>query len=147
MSQEVFVSRALVRRSFLAAVAALAIGAVPAQAAGDSVRVIVAFKPGAAAAVRGAVVAARGNVKLQIDGMDAMAIEVPAQALNGLSRNPNVEYIEEDAKRYPLAGSTPSTGTPYVLGQQVPYGIQMVQADQLSDSLAGNRKVCIIDSG
>lgn len=146
MSQEFFVSPAL-RRSLLALAAALAIGALPAQAASDHVRAIVAFKPGAAAAMRGAVSAARGSVQLEIFGMDAMAIEVPAQALNGLSRNPNVEYIEEDVKRYPLAGSTPSTGTPYALGQQVPYGIKLVQADQLSDSLASNRKVCIIDSG
>ena len=147
MSQELFVSRALVRRSLLSAVAALAIGAVPAQAAGDSVRVIVAFKPGAAAAVRGLVSQARGSVQLEIFGMDAMAVEVPARALAGLARNPNVEFVEEDAKRYPLAGSTPSTGTPYAAGQLVPYGIKMVQADLVSDANAANRKVCIIDSG
>jgi subtilisin family serine protease len=113
----------------------------------DSTRVIVAFKPGAAAAAKQAVAAARGQVKLEIAGMDAIAVEVPAAALRGLARNPNVEYVEEDALRYPLALATPSTGTPYATGQLVPYGIPMVQADQLSDASAGNRKVCIIDSG
>jgi subtilisin family serine protease len=110
-------------------------------------RVIVAFKPGAAAAARQAVSAARGNVKLEIAGMDAMAVEVPTAALRGLARNPNIEYVEEDALRVPFALTSPSTGTPYASGQLVPYGIKMVQADQLSDAGADTRKVCIIDSG
>jgi subtilisin family serine protease len=116
-------------------------------AAPDTTRVIVAFKPGAAAKVKSVVAAAKGSVKHEIFGMNAMAIEVPAVALKGLENNPNVEYIEEDVVRKPFALTTPSTGTPYASGQLVPYGIPMVQADQLSDSAAGNRKVCIIDSG
>ncbi|MBH9552447.1 S8 family serine peptidase [Inhella gelatinilytica] len=118
-----------------------------AHAANDTTRVIVSFKKGGAAPVKAAVAAAKGQIKHEIFGMDAMAIEVPVQALKGLQNNPHVEYVEEDAKRYPMALTTPSTGTPYALGQQVPYGIKMVQADQLSDDLAGNRKICIIDSG
>ncbi len=113
----------------------------------DTTRVIVAFKPGAKAAVKGVVAAAKGAVKHEIFGTNAMAIEVPVAALKGLQNNPNVEYVEEDAKRYPLALTSPSTGTPYATGQLVPYGIKMVQADQLTDSVAANRKVCIIDSG
>jgi subtilisin family serine protease len=129
-------------------VAATAIGALGnAAAASDTTRVIVAFKPGKSAAAKAAVAAAKGNVKLEITGMDAMAIEVPAQALNGLKNNPNVEYIEEDVQRKLFATETPSTGTPYALGQQVPYGIKLTQADLVSDAVAGNRKVCIIDSG
>jgi subtilisin family serine protease len=117
--------------------------------AGDTTRVIVAFKPGAAANVKAAVASARGSVKHEIFGMDAMAVEVPTTALKGLEHNPNVEYVEEDLKRYPLSGTTPSTGTPYLSGQLVPWGITAVQADQLpsGDSLASNRKLCIIDSG
>jgi subtilisin family serine protease len=110
-------------------------------------RVIVAFKPGAAANVKSSVVAAKGAVKHEIFGMNAMAIEVPNVALKGLENNPNVEYIEEDVVRRPLALTSPSTGTPYAAGQLVPYGIKLVQADQLSDTAAANRKVCIIDSG
>lgn len=135
--------------SLVGAAAACALLGAPALAAADTdtTRVIVAYKPGAAAAVRGAVSSARGAVKLEILGMNAMAVELPAQALRGLANNPNVEYVEADEKRYPLAGTTPSDGTPYATGQLVPYGIPMVQADLLDDSLAGNRKVCIIDSG
>jgi subtilisin family serine protease len=128
--------------------AAAAIGAAGhATAAPDTTRVIVAFKPGSASAVRSAVGAAHGAIKHEIYGMDAMAVEVPTQALNGLARNPNVLYVEEDVKRYPLGGTTASTGNPYMTGQLVPWGIKAVQADQLPDANAGNRKVCIIDSG
>ena len=115
----------------------------------DNTRVIVTFKPGSAASVHGAVASARGQIKHEIFGEDAFAIEIPSNALNGLARNPNVESIEPDEYRFTFAGTTPSTGNPYQLGQLVPYGIKMVQADQLpsGDALAANRKVCIIDSG
>ena len=116
-------------------------------AAPDTTRVIVAFKPGAAAKVKAAVGAAKGAVKHEIFGMNAMAIEVPNVALKGLENNPNVEYIEEDVVRRPFALTSPSTGTPYASGQLVPYGIKQVQADLLSDANTANRKVCIIDSG
>jgi subtilisin family serine protease len=129
------------------AAAALGMAGQAAAAAADSTRVIVAFKPGAASAIRSAVGAAHGTVKQEISGMDAIAVEVPVKALNGLVRNPNVVYVEEDVLRYPLGGATASTGTPYQLGQLVPWGITAVQADQLADASAGNRKVCIIDSG
>ncbi|WP_308613277.1 S8 family serine peptidase [Massilia mucilaginosa] len=128
--------------------AAVAIGVVThASAAADTTRVIVAFKPGKAAIVKAAVSGAHGAVKHEIHGMNAMAIEVPAQALQGLLRNPNVEYIEEDVVRKAFALTSASTGTPYATGQLVPYGIKMVQADLLPDANAANRKVCIIDSG
>ena len=113
----------------------------------DTSRVIVAFKPGAAAKVKSQVMAAKGAVKHEIFGMNAMAVEVPNAALKGLENNPNVEYIEEDAVRRPFALTSPSTGSPYATGQLVPYGIKQVQADQLSDVKASNRMVCIIDSG
>ncbi|WP_040788333.1 S8 family serine peptidase, partial [Massilia niastensis] len=116
-------------------------------AAPDTTRIIVSFKPGAAALLKSTVGALKGSVKHEIFGMNAMAVEVPAVALKGLENNPNVEYIEEDVVRRPFALTSPSTGTPYASGQLVPYGIKLVQADQLSDAGAGNRKVCIIDSG
>jgi subtilisin family serine protease len=113
----------------------------------DTTRVIVKFKKGQKAILKSLVAGLKGKVKHEIFNDDAMAVEVSRANLKNLENNPNVEYIEEDAKRYPFALTTPSTGTPYTAGQQVPYGIKMVQADQLSDSLAANRKVCIIDSG
>jgi subtilisin family serine protease len=129
----------------IAAVAAGITGS--AVAAPTTTRVIVAYKSGAAARIKAAVAAANGTVKHEIFRMDAMAVEVPNAALKGLENNPLVDYIEEDVLRKPLSLTTPSTGTPYQTGQLVPYGIKLVQADQLSDSNASNRKICIIDSG
>ena len=123
----------------------VALGTGSVHAAGTT-RVIVQFKPGASAAAKAAVMA-QGQLKHRIEGMDAVAIEVPTQALRGLERNPNVEYVEEDVKRYPLALFENATGSPYATGQRVPYGIKKVQADLLPDTYAANRTVCIIDSG
>lgn len=141
----------LSKLSVVATLAALGAVMVPTSAvvaAPDSTRVIVMFKPGTPGAARAAVASA-GRVVHEIFGMDGFAIEVPTNARKGLEHNPNIEYIEDDVLRYPFAASTPSTGTPYALGQAVPYGIPMVQANQLpnGDALASNRKVCIIDSG
>lgn len=134
-------------QTLLTTAGVLALSAAAHAAPADTTRVIVAMKKGSAAQVKAAVAAAKGQIKHEIFGMDAMAVEVPVQALKGLQNNPHVEYVEEDVKRYPFALTTPSTGTPYALGQQVPYGIKLVQADQLADDMAGNRKICIIDSG
>ena len=123
-----------------------ALGLAGSVAAADTTRVIVQFKPGMAASAKAAISAARGAVKLELPALDAFAVEVPAAALQALQRNPHFALVEEDVKRYPLALSSSSKG-PYFEGQQVPYGITLVQADQLPDTGAGNRKLCIIDSG
>ncbi|MGZ8301781.1 MAG: S8 family serine peptidase [Telluria sp.] len=139
-------------------VASTAFGVVGAATAADAptTRVIVAFKPSqmakaaskeAKAALKATVALAKGKIKHEIEGMDAMAVEVDADGLKKLKADKNVEYVEEDLIRKPFALTSPSTGTPYATGQLVPYGIKLVQADQLSDVNAANRKVCIIDSG
>ncbi|SFU74396.1 S8 family serine peptidase [Pseudoduganella namucuonensis] len=133
---------------FVMGLMAAAVGAsVAAAAQPDNVRVIVAFKKGAQQNGKAAIAAAKGSIKEDLADIDAAAAEIPAKALNGLRNNPHIEFVEEDAKRRMFATSAPSTGTPYQTGQQVPYGIAMVQADQLPDTYAGNRTVCIIDSG
>ncbi len=135
----------------VAACAALGTTAAVAQdrepAAGFS-RVIVGFKAGAEPGARAAMAAARGRIALELPSVAAVAVELPSAAVAGLSRNPNVDYVEEDAKRFPLALTTPSS-TPYASGQLEPWGIRAVQAHLLpqGDALTSNRKVCIIDSG
>jgi subtilisin family serine protease len=118
-----------------------------ASAAPEKTRVIVSFKPGAAAAIKALAGKLGGAVKHEIFQRDAIAIEVPTAALKGLENNPLIDFVEEDVLRKPLALTSASTGTPYATGQLVPYGIKLVQADQLPDTNAGNRKICIIDSG
>jgi serine protease len=100
----------------------------------NSVRVWVQFAPGAGAAVGQNLRQAGGEIHYRFDHLSAYAVTLPAHALPGLNRNPNVLLIEDDPKRFPMA-------------QTVPYGIPMVQADLVTDANAGNRRVCIIDSG
>ncbi|MBL8327187.1 MAG: S8 family serine peptidase [Rubrivivax sp.] len=111
-------------------------------------RMIVAFKAGAETAGRQALAGFRGRVQRELPALRAASVELPEAAVAALARHPHIEYVEEDAKRYPMALTSPST-TPYASGQLEPWGIRAVQAHLLpqADNLAGNRKICIIDSG
>lgn len=116
----------------------------------DKVRMIIAFKPGAGAAARAAAAAAGGRVVVDLDDVDAFAVELPRRALAALKRSKHVDYIEEDSPRYAygLAGAQAAAAVSAAAAPQtVPYGITMVQANQISDSLASTRLLCIIDSG
>jgi serine protease len=104
----------------------------------DGEQVIVAFHPGRASEGKAAIHGQGGRVVTEIRGLEAVAARLPAQALEALKRNPNIEYIEPDAVRYPS-----STGGSV---ESVPYGIGMIQADQISPG-PHRRRVCIIDSG
>ncbi|MCI0402592.1 MAG: S8 family serine peptidase [Acidobacteria bacterium] len=99
----------------------------------ERVRVYVEFErfsPQAVTAVR----AAGGTVHYEFPGQNAVAVTLPQAAIPGLLRNPNIVNIEEDPIREPYAQTTP-------------YGIPMVQADQVSFNGSSGMKVCIIDSG
>jgi subtilisin family serine protease len=132
----------------LAAIATLSVLSA-ASAQETMTRVIVHYRDGGLSNAQTAVVGARGNVKHHIFGMNAMAVEVTAAGMKQLKNNRHVALVEEDVRRFPLSATTPSTGSPYQVGQLVPYGIHLVQADQMpsGDSLAANRKICIVDSG
>jgi subtilisin family serine protease len=114
------------------------VAALPAAEAQDTAgrpdpnRYIVKFKSGPVprAVLRGV----NAEVRLDLPWMRAAAAHIPPASLQALRDNPLVEYVEPDPPRFPLA-------------QAVPYGIKMVQADQVSDSGAGEITVCIIDSG
>lgn len=97
-------------------------------------RVIVSFKPGADRAK--IIAAAGGKEVLSIHGMNASAVELPVRAIDGLSKAPGVDYVEQDAPRFMMAQSTP-------------WGIDKVQAPLVwsAGSTGAGRKICIIDSG
>ncbi|MBS3796182.1 S8 family serine peptidase [Pseudoalteromonas sp. BDTF-M6] len=103
-------------------------------------RVIVKFTRGKSAEVKSLAKKLGGEIKVDLAKHDAFAMEVPAAALKGLRNNPNVEFVEADVKRHLLATNLNTT-------EVEPWGISRVQADIVSDELAGNRTVCIIDSG
>ena len=149
--------------AMLCSVAALSLASSTASAAPQT-RYIVGFKAGADNNVSAAVVRARGNVKRKIHGMNAMSVEVAADQVEALRADKNVSYVETDPPRYLpsmemkagyesstelSAAANPASGKSYYLGQVIPYGITMTQADQLPNggAKAGNRKICIIDSG
>lgn len=102
----------------------------------DPDRVWVKFTPGSRGQVQQALERSGGRVHHVFDGLDAIAVSLPPQALRGIQNNPNVEYIEPDAVRRPMA-------------QVRPYGIDMVQAPQVwaGGTTGGGMMVCVIDSG
>jgi len=120
--------------SFAAALVVLGPLSVIGQEAGGPGRYMVQFRefgPNAAAAVR----AAGGSPVYEFPELGVVAAWLPEPALQGLAHNPNVVSIEVDPPRYLMAQTTP-------------YGISMVQADQVSEGASvGNVKVCVIDSG
>lgn len=115
-------------------VGALSMGATAVAQSADQQRVVVSYKAGGKGPVMAALSNSKGTIHHELDRLNAVAVTLPAAALNGINRNPHVEYVEADELRFPLAQTTP-------------YGIPMVQADQVSDGSAGNQTVCIIDSG
>ncbi|SHH28079.1 S8 family serine peptidase [Massilia sp. CF038] len=131
----------------VAAVAVGVVGTANAQVDTEQTRVIVAFKKGMGKDMRKDIGRHHGRVQHDLDNIDSVAIEISKADLKALRKSRHVESVEEDVIRRPFATTSPSTGTPYLTGQLVPYGIKMVQADLLSDANVGNRKVCIIDSG
>lgn len=99
----------------------------------DDGRYMVQFRqigPAEAAAIR----SAGGTPIHQFPDLNVIAARLPDAALQALQRNPNVVAIETDPRRYPSA-------------QVTPYGIPMVEADQVAGPLTANRKICVIDSG
>lgn len=83
---------------------------------------------------------------LNLDSINGAAVKLTTKQLRALSNDSAVAYIEEDPKRY-LIDSVSSTAIPTPLAESTPYGVRLVQADQVSDANTGNRSVCVIDTG
>jgi len=136
------------------AVAAVTLGApllVQAQPAAQQERVIVSFKAGQGSAVRAAIARAGGRVVVELDEFNAVAVRLPASAIAALKRHGSVASIEADPLRHAMGGKAPTlrrAGAAAVVSTEVaPFGIPMVQADQVMFKADGGRKLCIVDSG
>jgi serine protease len=93
----------------------------------------------------------------------AMAITLSSDALEGLQKDPNIAYVEQDHplslmtmrgyhstdvfKEHMMENKETHGENHRKLTETVPYGIPMVQADQVSYNSSNPRTVCIIDSG
>lgn len=108
-------------------------------------RVWIKYHSGQAENAHNALNQAGAKIHFKFSNLNAIAATLPTVALEILSKIPGIEFIEEDAKRYPSA-------------QTVPYGINMVQAPSVWDAdnngevdieapVGAGVKVCIIDSG
>jgi len=90
------------------------------------------------AAVKSKLKTLGASVKAEYPNMNMISAELSASDAMSLAIDDNVEYVEEDLPRRFMA-------------QSVPYGIGMVQADLVDDSVAsansGGKKICVIDSG
>ena len=119
--------------AFVLAVAVAA--AAQSQPPGQAGRYFVEFDalgPAATNAIR----AAGGTSVYEFPEYNLIVARLPEAAVQALRNNPRVRSISDDVPRYPFST------------QLVPYGIPMVQADQLSSGVAiGQVKVCVIDSG
>lgn len=125
---------AVLTRMVLALMVVLA--PVAASAAQDDERVVIKFQPGKGPQGKAALAAAGGRIARDLEPQNAVGAWIPSGARQALERNPNVLYVEDDQKRYPLTTQT------------VPWGIKAVQADDRT--LGGSSSaplVCIIDSG
>jgi serine protease len=112
-----------------------AAAAPPADRGAERARVYVAYHADARGPAQQALAAVGAEVHHDFPHLQAFAVSLPAVAVSALARNPAIEYVEDDPKRYPMA-------------EEVPYGIKMVQADLVAEGGAtGNTMVCIIDSG
>ena len=122
----------------LAAAMLLFAGLALAEQGPDQNRFIVKFQDGKGPQGLAALRRGGAELLLELGPQNAAAFRIPGQALAGIARNPNVEYIEADPPRYPMV-------------EEVPYGITMVQAQEgVNGGIApgtGTPLVCIIDSG
>jgi len=131
----------MIRRLFLVCIVA----ALPlvAFAADDQERYIVVFTDGIGPNAHAALRSVNAIKALDLPEHRAVAAYMKPAAAEALARNPNVELVEVDPKRYPLAWTNTASG-----GETTPYGIKAVEANLLGAGASiGACTVCIIDSG
>ena len=130
----------------------------------DKIRVMIAYKPGQKSAVERLVKKSSAEIHFAFDSLNVLTLTLPAAALDGISRNPLVLYVEEDPLRsmtgtpLPTREESLASLSSQLSPQEVPYGIDLVQARDVWDAdrdgvvdagapTGAGRTICIIDSG
>ena len=73
------------------------------------------------------------DVILEMNSINSMAVMLTPAQKEALEKKSGVKLSKDPIRR--------------LMAETTPYGITMVQADQVSDAAASNRKVCIMDTG
>ncbi len=81
-----------------------------------------------------------GRSIMPLSSIAGMAAELNDEQRKQLEQHPDIRLIEEDPVRELQADYKGAM-------EKIPWGINHVQADQLSDAATGNMKVCIVDTG
>ena len=130
-------------------------GMVPAQAAPPAKRYLVEFVAGKAANGKAALKAANAVIKVDLSSHNAVAAQIPDGKVGAIAGHPSVRSVEIDERRYPISmvRTLPSGADKGVAAdgssapEVIPYGVTMVQAEGFRGNVAGDMKVCVIDSG
>ncbi|MDX1810574.1 MAG: S8 family serine peptidase [Gammaproteobacteria bacterium] len=111
-------------------------------------RFVVTYKAGETEQAMSAIAQADGKFEVDLSEINAVAVSLPAQATAALARNPVIEFVETDPTRsiMRIPGITAADKLTDS-GETIPYGIPMVQADQVSYNPDNHRTLCIVDSG
>ncbi len=115
------------------------------------VRVLVGFRDAPGAADEALVAQAGGEVHARFHLVPVIAASMPQAAVDGLRRNPRVAYIEPDEPGEYLradSGRKKPEPSPPPEGEQVPWGMTRIKADQVwPTNIGAGVTVGIIDSG
>jgi hypothetical protein len=106
----------------------------------DKSRVFIKFAPSGKTAALNALGQVRGEVIRSFSELNAFAVSLPNTAIDALSRDPKIALVEQDPiiSVGPIVQSTASAASPsdwrraYHV-QTVPYGVDMVQAQDVWD--------------
>lgn len=144
-------------RAFLLSIAAAAalLAGTPASAqaldAEARTRVVVAYRAGSSAIVRAQLARLGAQVVFDLSQAHAVAVSVPRAAVPAIAAMAGVDFVEGEFERRLMGRPSRSVLRPAAApaSETVPYGITMVQADQLPAPGPGfaSKKLCIIDSG
>ena len=141
------VSRRKVLKLTGASVGAVGTAGLGAGAEADRVEVNVGF---ANARGKEAALDAAAGVKREFDSIDAVTLDVSAEAVEGLANNPNVRYVEENGEMEALDTVAASDVEPEDhYGDFVPWGIERIDADVTHhcNETGVGANVAVIDTG
>ena len=100
----------------------------------SDIRYVIKYKNGKKSSIKNILAANRAKVHIELDPLNAFSTSLNSHALEALSNNPNIAYIEKEVKGQYLTQITPYTNP-------------MIQSNLITAQGVMTRKVCILDTG